>query len=94
MTPDERRIWYHINKARETALNQLSRKVYRILRGHPELVAFRMGMGTWGFSTVDGEWVVDDDPGYEYLRPVGNYIASWEDELGLTRLDLNAERRT
>lgn len=74
---DKELLDYHLREADRLALAEVERLARSIMRRHPRLHEFCMGMGSWCFWTKDGQQFDDSD--LKYLSPIGNFLYEYED---------------
>lgn len=78
----------HFREMNELALQYVEQEARKIMRQHPFCVEFVMGMGSWGFSTKDGD-DVSYDPHYsvgsrQYLKALDDFFCDWDESLRIT----------
>lgn len=68
-------------EARYLALVQVEEMARDILKKHPNLGEFIMGMGTWTFTFANGDTVYDE---MKYMKKLSDFISEWDEYLKLT----------
>lgn len=82
-------------QAEKLALAEVKQRAREILRTHPSLDEFVMGMGSWSFTIRDSTKMCNDkrilsagdnvdDNDLKYLRPFARFIDEWDPYLHLT----------
>ena len=76
----EKDVREHYFKARDIALELIEKKARNILKKHNELKEFVMSMGTYFFTNIKGNSLIDP----EFDSGLKQFINRWDKELKLT----------
>jgi len=71
-------------KAGELALKEVVRMARQIMRSHPEIKEFVMGMGGWHFSYGDPSFRCPNENYMKFSKRLAKFIEKWDDRFQLT----------
>ena len=78
----DKAIQLHYDEAVRLALTTVERMARKILRDHPNLDEFVMGMGRAMFTTNDKQNLGTEERAY--MRPLDDFLTEWDRWLHLT----------
>lgn len=77
-------IEYYYNKAFKLAINKTENMARRILKQHPNLDEFIIGMGSWSFTRKNGDIEIDTFSPIKYVNNFASLMNKWDELFHIT----------